>query len=201
MHEIVPGVFHYAQRHERIGMIVHSYFLAEAATVLDPMIPPNGLDWFEAHGRPEQVVLTNRHHYRHADEFAERFGCTVRASRAGMHEFGEDRTVEPFDPGDTLPGGIEVQEVGAICPDEVALYVPAARALACADGVVRWKDPNAELSFVPDSLLGDDPAAVRDGLRASYRRLLDLDFDTLLLAHGNPVPTGGKAALREFAAE
>jgi hypothetical protein len=32
----------------------------------------------------------------------------------------------------------------------------------------------------------------------AYRSLLDLDFDLLLLAHGDPV-TDGKAALRAFA--
>jgi len=198
MDEIAPGLFHYSARHERIGTVVHSYVLRDAAAVLDPMIPEEGLDWFESHVRPEQVLLTNRHHYRHAGDLAERFGCVVRASRAGMHEFG-DAAVEPFDPGDTLPGGIEVHEVGAICPDEVALFIPSARALACADGVVRWEGPGAPLAFVPDDLLGDDPEAVKEGLRAAYRRLLELDFDTLLLAHGNPVPAGGRRALEEFA--
>lgn len=87
-------------------------------------------------------------------------------------------------------------EVGAICPDETALYVPAHRALACADGVVRWPGRN-ELGFVPDELM-DDPEKTKAGLRAAYRRLLELDFD-LLLAHGDPVLTGGKEALRTFA--
>ena len=47
--------------------------------------------------------------------------------------------------------------------------------------------------------MGDDPEGVKDGLRASLRRLLDEDFDALLFAHGDPMPTGGHAALRAFA--
>ena len=33
---------------------------------------------------------------------------------------------------------------------------------------------------------------------AAYERLLALDFDTLLLAHGDPIAGGGKDALRSF---
>ena len=52
--------------------------------------------------------------------------------------------------------------------------------------------------FVPGYLMGDDAAAVRARLRESLRRLLDLDFDHLLFAHGDPLIGGGKRALREF---
>ena len=45
----------------------------------------------------------------------------------------------------------------------------------------------------------DDPEGVKTGLRRSYRRLLDLDFDSLLFAHGDPIVGGGKEALRRFA--
>jgi len=35
-------------------------------------------------------------------------------------------------------------------------------------------------------------------LRAAYRRLLDLDFDRLLLAHGDPIVHGAKDELFAF---
>jgi hypothetical protein len=57
-----------------------------------------------------------------------------------------------------------------------------------------------ELEFVPDSLM-DEPEETKRGLRQAYERLLGLDFDALLLAHGRPIPTGGKAALRKFVAD
>jgi glyoxylase-like metal-dependent hydrolase (beta-lactamase superfamily II) len=61
---------------------------------------------------------------------------------------------------------------------------------------VRWRggDP---LDFVPDQLM-DDPEQTKAGLRDAYRRLLALDFDVLLLAHGDPVVGGAQQALREF---
>ena len=44
----------------------------------------------------------------------------------------------------------------------------------------------------------DDPEDTKQGLRAAYRDLLGLDFDLLLLAHGEPVVGGGREALYEF---
>ena len=70
------------------------------------------------------------------------------------------------------------------------------RALACADGVVRWP-ADGPLRFVPDELM-DDPERTKAGLRAAYRRLLDLDFDRLLLAHGDPIVHGAKDELFAF---
>jgi glyoxylase-like metal-dependent hydrolase (beta-lactamase superfamily II) len=159
------------------------------------MIPPEGLGFFEAHGAPEHVVLTNRHHDRDAWQLREAFGCTVLCVRNGLHELEGRGPAEPFDFGEELPGGIHVHEVDAICPDETALYVPRHRALAVADGVVRWRGGDA-LQFVPDSLM-DDPEHTRQQLREAYRRLLELDFE-MLLAHGDPITAGAREALGEF---
>ena len=55
-----------------------------------------------------------------------------------------------------------------------------------------------QLGFVPDELM-DNPEETKAGLRNAYRRLLALDFETLLLAHGEPIVSSGKEALRTFA--
>jgi hypothetical protein len=194
--EIAPGLWHWTALHDHIQMDVSSYYLQEERVLLDPVIPPAGLNWFERHGAPHHVLLTNRHHDRQAWRLREAFGCEVHCIRNGLHELDGRGAVTPFDFGDELPGGIVVHEVDAICPDETALYIPAHGALACADGVVRWRagDP---LGFVPDDLM-DDPDDTKQGLRHAYRRLLELDFDLLLLAHGDPVVGGGQEALGSF---
>ena len=68
-----------------------------------------------------------------------------------------------------------------------------------ADGVVQW-EPGGPLGFVPDSLMGEDPEAVKASLTAAFTRLLELDFDHLLLTHRQPVIGDGKEALRQFLA-
>ena len=160
------------------------------------MIPPEGVGWFEKLGWPEHLLLTNRHHDRDAWKLRDAFGCAVHCVRNGLHELEGRGPVEPFEFGDELPGGVVAFEVGVICADECALHAPAHRALACADGVVRWPD-DGPLRFVPDDLM-DDPEQTKAGLREAYRRLLDLDFDRLLLAHGDPIVRGAKDELFAF---
>lgn len=198
MREIAPGLWHWKARHERIGSEVNSYYLTDGRVLIDPMTPPDGLEQLRTLGPPEHVVLTNRHHDRHSWRMRDAFACTVHCIRNGADELAGRGEVVAFDFGDELPGGIVVHEVDAISPDETALYVPGVRALACADGVVRPAGQE-RLSFVPDSLM-DEPEQTKAGLRAAYERLLELDFDALLLAHGDPVEHGGKDALREFIA-
>jgi hypothetical protein len=196
--EIAPGLWHWTARHERIRIQVSSYYLDPERVLLDPMLPPEGVRWFEERGRPEHVLLTNRHHDRDAWRLRDAFGCTVHCIQNGLHELAGRGPVEPFGFGDELPGGIVAYEVDAICPDETALHLPGYRALACADGVVRDGGED-DLAFVPDAYM-DEPARTKAGLRDAYRRLLELPFDLLLLAHGDPLVGGGKEALRAFAA-
>jgi hypothetical protein len=196
--EIAPGIWHWTALHPRIGIRVSSYYLPAERVLIDPIAPEEGLDWFAEHGPPTDVLLTNRHHYRSSGDFVERFGVTVHCVRQGLHEFGAERHVEPFDFGDELPGGAIAYEVGAICPDETALHIPACDALALADGAVRGEQ-GGMLTFVPDAYM-DDPERTKEGLRASYRRLEELSFRHLLLAHGEPLVGSGREALSAFAA-
>jgi hypothetical protein len=176
---------------------VHSAFARDSGTLIDPMLPPGGAEAVAALGRPERIVLTNRHHYRHSGDFVEAFGCPVLCHESGLHEFEGGPDVQGFAFGDEVAPGIRALEVAAICPDEAALHLAAGPgALAVADGVV---DFGEGLGFVPDGLLGDDPEGVKRGLRAAYRRLLDADFDALLMAHGTPIASGAKQRLRAFA--
>jgi glyoxylase-like metal-dependent hydrolase (beta-lactamase superfamily II) len=196
MLELAPGLWHWMARRESIGAAVSSYYLESERVLIDPMIPPEGLEWFDARGAPEHAVLSNRHHDRDAWRLYGAFGCVVHCIRNGLYELEGRGPAEAFEFGDELAGGIVAHEVDAICPDETALYIPRHRALACADGVVRG-GAGDRLQFVPDYLM-DDPEDTKRELLAAYRRLLALDFDLLLLAHGEPVVGGAHDALSAF---
>jgi glyoxylase-like metal-dependent hydrolase (beta-lactamase superfamily II) len=198
MDEIGPGVYHWKAAHPKIKIEVSSYLVAGSGTLIDPMLPPEGLGWFRSGREPERIVLTNRHHYRQSDEIREEFDCPVLCHEAGLHEFERGLEVEGFRFGERPAPGITALEVAAICPDETALHLDLGDGmLALADGLIHYGD----LSFVPDSLLGDDPERVKRELRDSFRRLLDRNFDALLFAHGDPIVSGGREALRDFVAE
>jgi hypothetical protein len=195
MEEVLPGVLHWTAPHPRIRFEVSSHWVPAARAVIDPLLPPDeGIDTFSERP-PDRAILSNRHHLRESEAFAEALGCTIHCPKPGLHEFEGGPDVVGYAFGEEVAPGIEALEVGAICPDEAALLIGGARAMLIADGIMRYGE---ELSFVPDRYLGDDPEGVKRGLRESYSRLLDLDFDNLLFAHGNPLVGGGKKTLRRF---
>jgi len=123
MEEIRPGLWHWTAMHPKIKTTVSSYYVGASGTLIDPMVPPEGLEWFRAHGAPERIVLTNRHHYRQSEELRAEFGCPVLCHEAGLHEFEGGPEVQGFRFDDRLAPGITALEVGAICPDETGLHV------------------------------------------------------------------------------
>lgn len=197
MEEVVPGIHHWSAVHPRINHRVHSYYVEPAALLIDPLTPEEGIEALDGFATPAVIGLMNRHHYRHSGELADRFGARIVTSEKGLHEFQPEQRVEGFAPPADVAGGVRALEIGAICPDECAFHIDhGAGAIAFADGLVRA--PDGALGFVPDSLLGDDPENVKAGLRESFARLMDLDFDTLLFAHGEPIPSGGRELLGAF---
>jgi hypothetical protein len=197
MKEVLPGIFFWRQTHPKIKIPVSSYYLKPEHVLIDPLVPDEGIEWFAA-DPPENIYMSIRHHYRHCGEFAARYDCAIWCVEQGMHEFTRGETVRPFQFGDMLPGDVKAIEIGSICPDESALFIDReGGCVVLADGCVRRGD--GPLQFVPDKLLGDDPEAVKAGLRAAYTRLLEnYAFTTLLLAHGQPMVGDGRVALEQF---
>jgi hypothetical protein len=193
MHEILPGLFHWSTFHEPIASNVSSYYVRDAGVVIDPKVPDGGLDTLP--GRPEQVVLTIGLHDRDAQAFADAFGIPIRVSQEATERLGGQLQVTTYAPDEQVARGVTAIHVGHIAPDEYALHLAIADgALSFADGLINY----GGLGFVPDSLLGDDPAGVKAGLLESFAGLLSRDFDHLLFAHGEPMIGGGKAALERF---
>ena len=196
MQEILPGLWHWTTFHDGIRARVSSYYVEPAGALIDPRVPDDGLEVFAERARPQQVVLTIGLHRRHAERFAEAFGCTIRASREALERLGGDLDAEIYTAGDEIAPGVVAIHIGAICLDEYALQIDVdAGAICFADGLIRY---GGALGFVPDTLLGDDPEAVKEGLRNAFGGLLERDFDHLLFAHGDPLIGGGKGALRDF---
>jgi hypothetical protein len=198
MREIVPGIHHWTALRETIGMTVSSYWIEPAGVVIDPLVPDEGIEPFErAAVGPQQVVLTTGLHTRHAERFADALTIPIRAPREAADRLGDRLAFDPYTDHEEIAPGVHAVEIGVLCPDEYALHITATEgAIAFADGLHHY---GGELGFFSDDLLGDDPEAVKRGLREQLRALLERDFDHLLFAHGDPIVGGGKRALREFA--
>jgi hypothetical protein len=196
--EILPGIVRWDAFHEGIGHVVHSSFDLHSGTLVDPMVPQEGVQAIAAFATPRRIVLTNRLHYRHSARYVECFGCPVLCHKAGLAHFDEDHPVQGFSFDEQLADGVRALELGSICAEETTLLLDAHKgALVFGDGLAR--DAQGSLTFMPDSLLGEDPSGVRHRLLRNLRRMHeDEDFDALLFAHSEPLIDSGRALFAEL---
>ena len=195
MRELITGLWYWATEHPNLGQDVSSYYVADAAAVLDPMVPDEGLAAFDGLPVPEHVILSCRHHDRDHARFVEAFGASFHVSEQGVHEYpGED--VRAYGVGDQIVPGITAVANGRIAPDDMVLRIDVeGGALAFADSLLHT---DGQIGFMPDGLLGEDPAQVRRDITDAVRGVLDQDFEHVLFAHGDPIVGGGHEALAEF---
>jgi hypothetical protein len=195
MQELLPGLFHWHAIHPNHGSQVSCHHVEGSATTFDALLPDEGIEWFDDH-RPQRIVLSTRHHLRAAEQIADRYECPILAHRGGLHEFTDGPDVDGFDFGDRLATDVTAVEMDAISPDDTVMHIEVAEGvLLFADSIVNQDG----IGFVSDGLIGDDPEAVKAKIRERATAMLDLEFDHLLFAHGDPVIGGGKEALRAFA--
>lgn len=205
MDEIAPGILHWTTFHDGIGQTVHSHLHTPSGAIFDPRLPEGGVEALADAVLPQVVLLSNRHHLRHAESVAEAYGVPIRVHEAGLHEFEGDEAVNVtgFAYDDEVAPGVTALELGALTPEDTVFRIEPTEgpaALLFADGLIHQ---DGEISFVPDSLMGDDPDEVKQGLTTRLAELLDdaEPFDILLFAHGSPIRDGGRAALSEFVEE
>jgi hypothetical protein len=196
MRELRPGLWHWTTFHDGIGAPVSSYYVEPAGALIDAREPDDGIDAaFADRAAPQQAIVTSGLHMRHADRFAEAFGCAVRAPAEARERLGDDAAFDPYGDGDEIAPGITAVHIGSLCPDEYVLHIAhGPGAIVFADGLMRYADT---LGFVPEEYIGDDAEKVTSGLADAYRGLLEREFDDLLFAHGEPLVGGGQAALRD----
>ena len=151
------------------------------AILLDPLAPPPAArdvwDRIEAL-RPRTVVVLKPDHTRDVDLFVRWYGATAYGPQLYFRDGVPETELERVEPGDELPGGLRAlhdgrntQETPVHLPEQRALVF--ADALAAVDGTLRvWQTPWHEERVLP-----------------ALRALLDLDFEHVLVSHGEPVHT------------
>ena len=163
----------------------------DGTVVIDPPDPQEeGWGAVDLLGDFAGVWITNRNHSRAAAAFRERYRVPVRAHQddAAKLEAGADETVRG---GEMLPGDIKLIHAPGKSPGEVAFHIPRSRALIVGDVVIGV--PAGALSTYPDKVIED-----MEELHRSAAKLLEYDFDALLLCDGEPIVSGGKQKLQEF---
>ncbi|MCH9051328.1 MAG: MBL fold metallo-hydrolase [Proteobacteria bacterium] len=196
MREILNDIFTWPWFSEPHGYNFNGHLIrhAEGNLCIDPVEPgEEGLDEIARLG-VARILLTNRNHSRAANEVRERTGARTSIHPRDAAHAGEQGAAldDALAVGQTI-GPLVVVEAAGKSPGEVALHWPERRLLIVGDAVIG--NPPGRLGLLREQVM-DDPGR----LRQSVRRLLELDFDTLLLGDGEPILEGAKARLEELVA-
>jgi len=138
------------------------------------------------------IILTNRNHSRAANRVRAATGARtiIHALDADHARSQETELDDTLDVGAAV-GPLEVVDASGKSPGEVALLWRKRRILIVGDAIIGT--PPGQCGLLPERVM-DDPAR----LRASVRRLLDLDFDTLLVGDGESILKDAKARIEEL---
>jgi hypothetical protein len=195
--EIQPGLYRWTARHpawkddsepggpsdwdQMVGSVL--YDLEEIVALIDPLLPSDGreefLTWLDGlvASRPVTILTTIRWHRRDREQLAERYeGNTTKA-------------------WNVIPRGVEPRPL--LGAGETLYWLPGAQALVTGDTVL---GADGGLSVCPQSWL-DDVRVNRAELAELLRPLLALPIERVLVSHGEPVLSGGRAALLHAVAE
>jgi glyoxylase-like metal-dependent hydrolase (beta-lactamase superfamily II) len=159
---------------------------SDGLVFIDPLDPPTGL------GAPDHVLITVFWHGRGTS----RLGATHVWSSGPAAKPLANRGIAVTSRVDKakLPGGIEAFPTAR--RGEVVYWLPEHRALAVGDVLLgAGAKPRATedaLRLCPERWLG---ARSHDDLKESMRPLLELPVEQVLVSHGEPVLTDGRAAL------
>jgi hypothetical protein len=158
-----------------------AYAAPDALVLIDPLVPPDRGDvqqeldaLVRRHGQRVAILTTLQFHSRSRQRLAERYGAST--SRAKK----------------TLPGGVETVPVRGA--GETMVWLPEQRALITGDRLLG--DDRGGLRLCPESWLRYLPSKMdHPELREALRPLLDLPVEMVLVSHGEPVLSAGRAAL------
>lgn len=196
MRQIGDGIFTWPWFSERHGYNFNGFLIHDTGGNLcvDPPEPDAAtLDEIARIG-VAWILLTNRNHVRAANTVRARTGANTAIHREdAAHARGQGADLDSELRVGEHVGPLAIVGVPGKSPGEVALHWVERRLLIVGDCVIG--NPPGYCSLLPDRVI-DDPAC----LRASVGHLLDLDFDTLLVADGEPILTGAQQHLRQLVA-
>ena len=145
--------------------------------LLDALAPPEGSEvWERLDARPPtMVVILKPDHVRDVDLFVRRYGARAFGPWLFWRSNIPQTELEPIEPGSELPGGLRALYDGR-GRNETPLWLPEQKTIVFADGMTA---PEGELR------IWGTPQIHR--ARPALRELLELPFEHVIVAHGEPV--------------
>ena len=194
MNEIVPDIFTWAWFSEPHGYNFNGYLVrqADGNLCIDP-VPPSDESLADIGGMGvARILLTNRNHSRAANVVRERTGAqTFIHPDDAAHARSQGASIDgQLSIGEKI-GPLTIVAVPGKSSGEVALHWPEKKLLIVGDAVIG--NPPGHCALLREKVM-DDPAR----LRRSVRKLLDLEFDALLVGDGASILHDAKLRLKEL---
>jgi len=211
MEELTDGLWRWTARHPEwhpgeFGAEVASYAARagdETTLLLDPLLPPDAssvlavIDGILA--KRLAILITIPYHVRSAEELWDRYrsdaDATIHGHRACAKRLKDRSAFHEIDPGVGLPGGVTAHSIGKPRRYETPLHLPSHDALVFGDAVA--ETGGRLVVWATDKVDAKVERFHRERFNPTLEPLLELDFDAVLVTHGEPVMSGGKRALRQ----
>jgi glyoxylase-like metal-dependent hydrolase (beta-lactamase superfamily II) len=194
MNEIVPDIFTWAWFSEPHGYNFNGYLVRhqEGNLCIDPVPQSDEALGEIARLGAASILLTNRNHSRAANVVRERTGArTLIHPDDAAHARSQGAVVDGELSIGKKIGPLTIVAVPGKSPGEVALHWPERKFLIVGDAVIG--NPPGNCALLREKVM-DDPAR----LRRSVRKLLDLEFDALLVGDGASILHDAKLRLKEL---
>lgn len=157
--------------------------------VFDPIpLMEEPLRSLEAKGRPRAVILTNENHFRNSDDLRIRWKIPVLAGHGANFEGQPTNWLRP---GEDSYDGFRLFRLEGGAGGELAFFHPHLRTLIVGD--VLFNLPGHGFGVLPGRYCTDRPKLLQQ-----LRKLPTLDFDLLLMAHGQPIKDDPAARIEEL---
>ena len=161
-------------------------------------------------GPVKHIVAPNLFHHLYVSDAHARWPDAEVSAPAGLDKKRPDLTIHRTLGVDALPDGVVGVSLAGMAPlSETVIHHPASRSLLTCDLILNITAPKGWWTKLYLSLNGINgtpgvskvvaKSAFKDhaALRGSLDAVLDLDFDRLIIAHGDILETGGRDVLRE----
>jgi hypothetical protein len=210
MQKLTEGLWRWTARHPEwhpgeFGAEVACFAASAGDTTLliDPLLPPQPEQVLETidHNLGDRlaILITIPYHVRSAEELWRRYEkdaeTTIHGHPASAKRLDDRSAFREIDPGVPLPGGVTAHTIGKPRRYEMPLHLPSHDALVFGDAVAQAD--GRLVVWATDKVDAKVERFHRERFNPTLEPLLELDFERVLVTHGQPVLSGGKGALRD----
>jgi hypothetical protein len=206
---LAPDLWRWTARHPEwhpgeFGREVACFALraGEEALLIDPLLPPEPeavLGLIEQIlGERLSILITIPYHVRSSEQiwrrFAKQADTTIWGHPAAATRLDDRSAFREVEPGGELPAGVSAHRIGKPRRHEMPLHIPSHKALAFGDAVAEVD--GALVVWATKRVDDDTERFYRERFNPTLEPLLELDFERVLVTHGEPVMENGRSELR-----